>query len=1341
MSDGIIGSVGVAVVPDAQDFWRRFQEQTRAGAGEAGRRAGNDWRRGFDSETSRPAVLPVRADTTQLRTELTRLRSQFNNLGDIRIDTGALRASDVAALTAATNRLTDAQTRLRDARRTLAATTAKEGVTEEELAHAHEAVSRAERDQELATLRLAAAQESVAAAQARARDQAEKQAGALKTQTVASQGLLSSLLSLAPAIVPLAGAAALGGAALVEMGAAGALAIKGIQADLKAANADGVAFAAGLGVLKTDLHSLEQTSAHNVLGAFQQVTAKLHADMPSVNNDLAQSSKVLGDIGGHVVGGLIGGLHNFSPALLQIEQGVDGVAAKFEAWATGSGGAKFGAALIEDFQHVEPLLENLTTAIAHVVAASNGPGLAIVDELNVFAKILASIPTPALSALATGIVSLRIASTVSTAMGKLASSIRDVEDAESGAGGETSGFRGRLGAAVDTVGKLAAGWVAASVAVGAVDNATKSWATSTSDLAYGTHYVLGTFDDLLKLNFKGFWGDITGTGAAKQAAEMRGHVLAIDAAIKLLNRDADKATTANLFVKGNHYGYTTDTGNFDPNQVAQTNATRVASQEAKTYQAAIRGLMATLSQFYREVSGEPLSQAAQAYSQQATAIDKSDQSLQKFLTSGQKSSYTYKGITVGIGAWDAALAKTNNDTAAAEGVINGQVDALLKQKGLYGDLTQGSLRIGEAVAAAGAKYQLTTDQVDTYAAALGISADMVANGVVTEKQFVAAIGEAAHALSNGNTAIAGWVQAIATFDKSADTAADRATLIGQALRAANGDTLDYANTMVQAATANQQMVTDFHNLKSGVLNLKTGVIDFHNAAAAPLLGDLQNLQTAAMNAAAATYQHYNALGDAAAADKAFNVYVNDTQGALEGQASQLGLTKDQAKKLATEYFGIKNSGDLKKQIELIGQDKVLTALKGILEDLDILAGKHVTTYVDTVYRTKGQGTKISDPKLAAADGMIVTAGTGPRADDVLVRVSKGEAIIPADQTAKHMGMVKALISRTQGFADGGVIGNPSNPFTGVDYSGNANKNGVVKKSGSKGNGPTYVVAGQQYTTLRSAENAARRIFKADVTLGVTIDDKDLTSFKSAIKGTVQQAQAAAQKIDADLAKLGASKTLRINLRNANADMDKIIADRNAKVDQLKTVTAEWTQVRDSVAQAGTGAYDISSAGTGFNGQQAVTFGSMQAQELQALNTVKAWGAGIRRLATLFGKSTTGRAMVQDLAEKGPSDLPQVQALLSASPKDLTNFVSTQNQINAVSNSLGGFIASNTYGAQISKLQGQIRLDDGSITRMASHIEKAVENAVKALAHRPIVVTVNDKVVARAAASGTKKVSR
>jgi chromosome segregation ATPase len=112
--------------------------------------------------------IPVRTDTTGVRTEIDRLRQQLGSRSNsINLPVG-LRAADVASITAATNRLNDAQERVRTTQAELAALRKKEGVSEDDLAEASRKVTRAQRDQELAAIRLAAAEETVAAAQQRA---------------------------------------------------------------------------------------------------------------------------------------------------------------------------------------------------------------------------------------------------------------------------------------------------------------------------------------------------------------------------------------------------------------------------------------------------------------------------------------------------------------------------------------------------------------------------------------------------------------------------------------------------------------------------------------------------------------------------------------------------------------------------------------------------------------------------------------------------------------------------------------------------------------------------------------------------------------------------------------------------------------------------------------------------------------------------------------------------------------------------------------------------------------------------------------------------------------------
>lgn len=1352
MADGIIGSVGVKVVPDAEGFWRDFRAKTQGGAGEAGRQAGQDWRRGFDSETSRPAVVPVRTDTTQARADMERLRRQFSG-NAFRIDVGSLRAGDMASLTAATNRVADAQERLREARSELAKVSAKEGVTEEELANAHKAVARAERDQELASLRLAAAQETVAQAQDRARKAAEKQAAATKVQKDANISLLGSLMALAPAAVPLAGAAVAGGAALTAMGVAGMFAVKGIEAEMKKGTKAGVEYAALVSEIKSTTSQLQSTVAKGILPGAEQSIAKLNQAMPALSATLAQSARYAGDTAQHLVGGLVGGLQTFAPIITEVERDVDKLAARFETWATGPGGAKFAATLGTDLEHVEPLVENLVAAVGHLIAAGNTPGLVIVDELSTLAGVLRSLPIPVLTGLVTGISALKAASLVSGLMDKLATSIRGVAVAE-GEAARASGARGGLASGVSFIGKVGAGYLAASIALDSFARATDNNRTSTDTMNRTLAQTAHTFDLLAHGHFGSAWNYLTG-GAQKEDqlaqsnkslensyASVTGRLKFLGTGLNDTRIETDRLNQRSVdLIATLAHGKVAYTG--------MTTAQEAAVEQAKNLTANTERLAGVFDALHGKIAGAQITGISSAFAQAQSAVQANITSGEKFLKLGGDTIDTYKGVTVTLGMYKEALAKTGSE-AGAVGYIRAQIDALGQDRDALAKMSAEAANASTYISDLGTKYKLTSQQIDTYTSALGINITTVEQGGSAMANAESEVGRFVAALSNGNTALDGWLAAVDTWSKSANTAADRAALIGEALRAANGDMLTYANTMVQAATANQQMVTDFKNLKRGVLDLKTGTIDYHNAAAAPLLTDLANMQTAAMNAASATYQHFNALGDASAGTKAFSVYVNDTRGALIKQATQLGLTKGEAKKLADEYFGIKNSGDLKKQIALIGQDRVLNALRGILADLDILAGKHVTSFVDvvaTLHQNTGAGSGHqagSRIATAAADGAIITAGTGPRADDVLIRVSKGEAVIPADQVARHKPLVQALISRTQGFANGGIPGE-SGGFTGVDYGGHANRYGHVSGSsrhrGSRsGSGTVYVVEGQQYSTLRSAENAAARLFRADVTLGVQIDTKGLRSFRSALAGTVQQADAAFQKMIGDLNKLHISRRLSTALVMENDSIEKAIRDRNAAADRLKNVMQQFTQLRDSVTQAGQGVFDLSSSGTGFNGQEPVTFGNIQAQQTQSLNTIRAWASGIKRLAGLFGSTAAGKEMVENLAGKGPGDLPEVQALLSASPKDLANMVSTQYQIDRTASDLGNFVGHNSY-TQIGQLQREISLDNRTIDRIANTMGRQVEHAVEALAHRPINITVDGKTIARVTAAGARRAGR
>ncbi|MBO0813680.1 MAG: hypothetical protein J2P30_00785, partial [Actinobacteria bacterium] len=80
--------------------------------------------------------------------------------------------------------------------------------------------------------------------------------------------------------------------------------------------------------------------------------------------------------------------------------------------------------------------------------------------------------------------------------------------------------------------------------------------------------------------------------------------------------------------------------------------------------------------------------------------------------------------------------------------------------------------------------------------------------------------------------------------------------------------------------------------------------------------------------------------------------------------------------------------------------------------------RNIIVHGDGTFSIKGPG-GIPYPVKARAAGGLITEGTGPRADDVLARVSRGEVIVPADMV--KAGAVDHLRGKLPGFAAGGSV--------------------------------------------------------------------------------------------------------------------------------------------------------------------------------------------------------------------------------------------------------------------------------------------------------------------------------
>jgi hypothetical protein len=1296
---------------------------------------------------------------------------------------------------------------LKVARAELDVVSKKEGVTEVEVAEATQKVTRAQRDAELASLRLAAAQETVAAAQDRVRATVDKQAAALardaaalkdtgnsaKAATPPTQSLLVSLLALAPALVPVAGAAAAAGGAFVALGVAGVLAVKGIQAEMKSGSQIGAEYAGQVQVAKNALTELQGTAAKNFFSGFQSSVSKLNAELPAFNNTVAASSSTLGDIASHLSGAVVGGFNTFAPVIQKVETGIDGLAARFEKFATGPNGAKFAATLGQDFEQVVPLITELAVAFEHLIVAAAPVGGAVITTITNLTHAINAIPVPVLTALVVALSTVGSARLVGSLGAKLG-----VVSAEARAAGASAGLLGRgFAAVVPTLGVI----LGAQVGFKSLDNATSSWATSTNDLQYNLHSTAHAMGDLLSGNFSSALSDLFGgnraksdaardnynnlnkslsslipttekvsagftaafgTKATKEIEQAQKHIVALNKAA--LSQKVTDYVGLEKGSGGNVGGSITTTGNA---QVVSklTRAQQIASEEAKVYKTNLAALNVELTNFQTAAArSSSITSLAAAYSSQASAIDKVDSKLKDQITAGKATDKSWRGVTIGATAYAAALQMFGGNSEKATGFLKGQIDSLLAGQGATKDLTAESLRLGAATGEAAAKFKLTADQVDLYAEAAGISSTAVARGTITAAQFTAEIGQVAGVVSDGNTALTGFVSAVDAFNKSGKTAADRGQLLGAALVAFNGDALSYANTMVGAATANQQLVTDFKNLKSGVLDLKTGTIDYHNAAAGPLLNDLQGLQTAAENAASATYQHEVATKGAkqAAADAA-STYKSDTYTALVSEAQQLGLTAGEAKKLGKNYFDLPKN--VVTRIQQLGGNTTNTLLSQISQVLQYISGRHWNFNVHA--NTSAASAAIADLKRQlnsipssmvvaigsqnkriaeggnpgrAANGMIVTAGTGPRADDVPILVSKGEAVIPAHQVAKHRAVVQGLISGMAGYASGGVVGGPGG-FTGVDYSGNANKNGVDSKSSSSSSkakkAVEATVEGTVYESIRAAMNAAKRDLKANIKLGASIDGSGLAAFRKAVKGTANQAETAFASIYTKLQKLGLSKGQSTALRDEEKKLTAAITARNKATDALNTTLAAQKELESSIKQATTGSFDITTAGAGADSSSAVTFGSIYADALQQDYKAKAYNTNLTSLSA----KGLNLSETEQLAQAGPAALAQVMGLNQGSASDIASLNSVFGDIGKQGSQLATLVGNRAYAGKIATEKATVTLDDKSVKMFADTEQRIVRAIVRGDEGKPINIYVDKQVIARVTQRGTSKNSR
>lgn len=214
--------------------------------------------------------------------------------------------------------------------------------------------------------------------------------------------LVTAVIALGPAVVPLGAAATGAAAAFGTMGAAGIAAVYGIKLEMDSGSRAGVAFANALDLAKSDVQGLARVSAAGVLGPLQQSVAQLHAAMPGLTATFSDFATITGKSAALGVQGLLAAFQGLTPIMQTAAVYAYGLAQRFEGLMAGPGVVAFGSYAQSVFPQVVSAIEAIASAGAHLVASLAPLGLGIVSMLQVLADVLNAIPVDVLGVLAQG---------------------------------------------------------------------------------------------------------------------------------------------------------------------------------------------------------------------------------------------------------------------------------------------------------------------------------------------------------------------------------------------------------------------------------------------------------------------------------------------------------------------------------------------------------------------------------------------------------------------------------------------------------------------------------------------------------------------------------------------------------------------------------------------------------------------------------------------------------------------------------------------------------------------------------------------------------------------------
>jgi hypothetical protein len=751
-------------------------------------------------------------------------------------------------------------------------------------------------------------------------------------------GLIAGALILGPALIPVTGAAIALAAGLAGMGAAGILAFQGIKKEMAAGTPIGNQYTAGISVLKRDLATLEATAAKGVLTGFNRAVVQANALMPDLNRQVGSLSRVLGDVGANALTGLIGGFKTFEPLIQHTALAIDGMSQKFAAWASGPGGAHFGATLGADLDKVLPVLTNLIGAVGKLVAAFAPVGNYMIGIIGSLAAAINAIPVPVLQALAIAFSSLYTAAKLKGIFDGLAASFTKmgVEAAASGSGIKTVGAS--LGALASHAGNIAAYAAAAYEASQSIG----AW-------LYRNNSLTQVLD------------------------HQKDAVANITQAFRASNGAVDQGVISSVQYQIEQGKLTDKLGNMGIGLNELRTAITGTGAELPLLEAKLKSLGASDNTI---MAVKQLSEQYWAAKQAAAALAQSNADLLRMQPDQWRALATTADSAKTLGDTMHLTAAQVYNYAGILGITKDQIDSGAIAGGKLADAVKNVAGAYNTASQSGSAF-LTS--LDAFSKSAGTAAD--------RGQLIGSILKA----GNGDAlAYAGSMAATTTANlnltKSFQSEAANIQQLRDQIHAGGLST-------AQMAAAQAQLKDALGNSELAAINLKTGVIDFNKAGAGPLIQNLQSIQDAATAAASATYQHEAALGHVTtAAQSAATVFKTETYDGLIKDAGALGITAGQAKKLADKYFAMPKS--VTTAVLTAGEKKVVDVLNSIGRQLSFLT--HQPWVADVDAKTAAANAKLAAfhkaidglPKSMGFTVKAATAGAYGSVNDLLQYIER-----------------------------------------------------------------------------------------------------------------------------------------------------------------------------------------------------------------------------------------------------------------------------------------------------------------------------------------------------------------